>query len=347
MQVSPLPEYREEIVPVQLRPDEYLATAKQAAARLKWHIAFAKDNTIICHTQGRNSAFGESVTITMANRKIIFHSVAVNEYYWTDGQNEQNAARFKRAMADITVKAIKKERNQAPAARAEFGALIPSKIYKITPALVYLNIFIFLCMFFSGVSLTKPETQDLFEWGGNFRQAVVAGEWWRLFTYMFLHAGAMHLLMNMYALLYIGMYLEPLMGRLRFASAYVLTGICAGLLSVAMHDHSVGVGASGAIFGMYGIFLSMLTTSHIEKTTRKTMLRSILFFVVFNLIMGLQGNTDNAAHIGGLLSGIIIGYIYYPGIAKPQSMRLQAGITALLTASIVALSIITIHTWIK
>jgi rhomboid protease GluP len=180
-------------------------------------------------------------------------------------------------------------------------------------------------------------------WGGNFRPAVAGGEWWRLITYMFLHGVAMHLLMNTFALLYIGMYLEPLMGRLRFASAYLLTGICAGLLSIVMHRFSVGVGASGAIFGMYGVFLSMLTTSHIQKTLRKTMLRSILFFVVLNLLYGLQGNTDNAAHIGGLLSGLAIGYAYYPGINKRANTKKQLVTTAVMVVASVLLIAFVAH----
>jgi rhomboid protease GluP len=126
----------------------------------------------------------------------------------------------------------------------------------------------------------------------------------------------MHLIMNTFALLYIGMFLEPLIGKYRFLAAYILTGICAGLMSITMHPASVGVGASGAIFGMYGVFLSLLTTNYIQKSLRKTMLRSILFFVLLNLLYGLEGNTDNAAHIGGLLSGIIIGLLYRRGVVK-------------------------------
>ena len=156
----------------------------------------------------------------------------------------------------------------------------------------------------------------------------------------------MHLLMNTFALLYIGMFLEPLMGKVRFASAYLMTGIFAGLMSIAMHPASVGVGASGAIFGMYGVFLALLTTRHIKKTLRKTMLRSILFFVVLNLMYGLQGNTDNAAHIGGLLSGLLIGYAYFPGINQQHSIRRQVATTVVLGVCTV-LAVVVSVLWLK
>ena len=125
------------------------------------------------------------------------------------------------------------------------------------------------------------------------------------------------------------------MGKFRFASTYLLTGVCAGLMSIAMHPNSVSIGASGAIFGMYGVFFSILTTSHIQKAQRTTMLRSILFFIVLNLMTGMQGNTDNAAHVGGLLSGIAIGYIYYPGIKQRSSINSQI-VTSCIMAAVVA-----------
>ena len=77
--------------------------------------------------------------------------------------------------------------------------------------------------------------------------------------------GESTLLMNMYALLYIGMLLEPLLGRFRFTAAYLLSGICSSLMSITIHEYSVCVGASGAIFGLFGVFLVMLTTKHIAK----------------------------------------------------------------------------------
>ena len=124
--------------------------------------------------------------------------------------------------------------------------------------------------------------------------------------------------MNMYALLYIGVLLEPILGRSRFISAYLLTGLTASITSLWWHDLTISAGASGAIFGMYGVFLAMLTTNVIEEAKRKALLTSIAIFVGYNLIYGLKGGIDNAAHIGGLLGGLVIGYASILSLKKPE-----------------------------
>lgn len=169
----------------------------------------------------------------------------------------------------------------------------------------------------------QPDNESLLNWGANFRPMTLEGEWWRLITNFFLHIGVFHLLMNMYALLYIGVLLEPHLGRTRFISAYLLSGITASIASLWWHDLTISAGASGAIFGMYGVFLSMLTTNLIEKRARKTLLTSIAIFVGYNLIYGLNGDIDNAAHIGGLLGGLVIGYAFIPSLKEPEENNLK------------------------
>jgi rhomboid protease GluP len=341
---EPTREYTQEISLGNLAGKDYQNIAREAVINLRWRPVGIPGMTIICQTEYGNNSFGEEVTIIIEDNKAIFKSRYSNEHYWVDGQNELNAVLFKNAVKSIIDAKEKGERNKHPNEREPLGALIPSKTYLLTPILIYLNALVFIILAFKGVSWYGPSAAKLLECGGNFRPSVLNGEWWRLFTYMFLHSGIFHLLMNIYALLYIGMFLEPLFGRFRLLSAYLLTGICAGLLSIIMHPYSVGVGASGAIFGLYGVFLAMLTTSHIEKAMRNTLLRSILFFVVLNLMNGLSGNIDNAAHIGGLLSGMIIGYIYYPGLAKKQAILKQIGTTAVITISVVILAAVTLST---
>ena len=144
----------------------------------------------------------------------------------------------------------------------------------------------------------------------------------------------------MYALLYIGLLLEPYLGKTRFISAYILTGIVASVASLWWHDFTVSAGASGAIFGMYGIFLAMLTTNLIEKTARQSLLASIAVFVGFNLINGLKGGIDNAAHIGGLLSGMVIGYAFIPSLKKPDTTNLKLSTIGLLAVLVLSTSFI-------
>lgn len=201
------------------------------------------------------------------------------------------------------------------------GYFIPRKNYFITPLIMDLNILVFVIMVLSGVSAIEPDSLSLIRWGADYTPFTLGeGQWWRLLTSTFLHAGILHLAMNMYAFFFIGLLLEPYLGRWLFTIAYLLTGVVASATSLYWHDMVLSVGASGAIFGMYGVFLAMLTTNLIHKEKRTPLLRSIGLFVLYNLAIGLTigtfGAIDNSAHIGGLISGILIGYILYPVLKK-------------------------------
>jgi rhomboid protease GluP len=213
-----------------------------------------------------------------------------------------------------------------------FSVFIPTEGYFFTPIIVNINILVFAAMVISGVHFMLPDNDSLIKWGANFRPVTLDGQWWRLFTSCFLHIGVIHLLMNLYALIYIGLLLEPHLGKTRFVSAYLLAGIGGSVASLYWHDLTISAGASGAIFGMYGVFLAMLTTNLIEKSARKTLLTSIMIFVGYNLLNGLKGGIDNAAHIGGLVTGMIIGYAFYPSLIKPQQLNLKYLTVALCTA---------------
>jgi len=214
--------------------------------------------------------------------------------------------------------------SQGPAAGGKGHGIaryfIPRKTYFITPLIMDLNILVFVLMVLSGVSVITPDSDSLIRWGADYTPLTLGGEWWRMLTSTFLHAGILHLAFNMYAFFYIGLLLEPYLGRWLFTAAYLLTGVVASATSLYWHDMVLSVGASGAIFGMYGVFLAMLTTNLIHKEKRGPLFRSIGLFVVYNLAIGLTigtiGSIDNSAHIGGLISGILIGYILYPVLKK-------------------------------
>ena len=223
-----------------------------------------------------------------------------------------------------------------------FAIFKPTQGYFITPILINLNIAIFILMVISGVNFLLPDNASLLKWGANFRPITLEGEAWRLITNCFLHIGIFHLLMNMYALLYIGLLLEPHLGKAKFATAYLLTGITASIASLWWHHLTISAGASGAIFGMYGVFLAMLTTNLIEKSARKALLTSIAVFVGYNILNGLNPNSgiDNAAHIGGLLGGLVIGYALIPSLKEPDESKLKFRTIGLLTALILISSFV-------
>ncbi len=194
--------------------------------------------------------------------------------------------------------------------------LKPNEGYFITPIIIYLNILIFMIMVFTGLGFFSFKGQDLLAWGANFRPSTTNGEWWRLLTSTFLHGGLIHLIANMYGLLFVGIFLEPLLGRTKYLTVYLLMGILASCASLWWYDATVSVGASGAIFGLYGLFLALLLTKIFPPDFGKAFLTSTLIFIGYNLLMVLNGGIDNAAHIGGLLSGFVVGLILYPTLKK-------------------------------
>lgn len=199
----------------------------------------------------------------------------------------------------------------------QFVALfIPRKHYFITPILINLNILIFLFLVASTGSFFSFKADELLNLGANYRPNVLNGEYWRLFTCMFLHGGIMHLLMNCYGLFLGGLFLEPVLGRVRYIISYLITGLFASAVSLIWHEATVSVGASGAIFGIYGIFMALLTTNFFNKAFKSTFFVAIGVFILISLLMGFQGNIDNAAHIGGLISGMLVGYLFYFSVRR-------------------------------
>ena len=218
---------------------------------------------------------------------------------------------------DIDSDSAKEENAEKKSAMDEFKHLFfPREGFYITPIIVDINLLVFIAMCLAGLGFVSFDAPDLLKWGANYRPLVINGQYWRLLTNMFLHGGLMHVLLNMYGLSFVGLFIEPLLGKGKYAAAYLGTGIIASIASAWWHPATMSVGASGAIFGMYGIFLALLTTNLYPANFKKSFLISTSIFVGYNLLYGLTGGLDNAAHIGGLASGLLIGYSLYPSLKK-------------------------------
>lgn len=361
---APSPTFTQTVPLGELNRQQYLAMALEAAKQAGWNMVHTAPNGFRATTGAAPDLFDEEITLGIAapltGLTATITSTSAQGQTEDTGRNQRNIADFLNAFEQLKTGSSDTDRafmqaqleqlvppgapdddtlirQEEKGKLAGFLAMfIPVEGYFITPILVNLNILIFIIMSLTGVNIISPESQSLLNWGANFRPLTLAGEWWRLLTNCFIHIGVIHLLMNMYALVYIGMLLEPFMGRLRFAVAYVLTGIAASVVSLWWHDLTISAGASGAIFGMYGVFLALLTTNLVEASARKAMLSSIGVFVAYNLVFGLKGGIDNAAHIGGLVSGILVGYSVTPSLKKPALARLRT-----LTLLIPALLILT------
>jgi membrane associated rhomboid family serine protease len=185
---------------------------------------------------------------------------------------------------------------------------------KVTLALVSLNVLIYVAMGLSGVSWVEPSIEHAVRWGADFGPLTLSGQWWRLFTSTFIHFGIIHIAFNMWCLWDLGRALELYMGRRAFAVTYVLSGLAASLTSVAWNPWRVSAGASGAIFGVAGAFVSYLylKKAPIDRGVARQKLKSLAIFIGYNLLRGAGGGVDNSAHMGGLVAGLILGAVVPP-----------------------------------
>jgi len=186
-----------------------------------------------------------------------------------------------------------------------------------------------------------PNPLDLFNAGGAYAPAIAAGQWWRLVTSIFLHAGLIHLGVNAYALFILGGMIEREIGRVAMLIAFLTTGIFASATSYAFATRfAVGVGASGAIFGLVGLVVAYNYLRR-HNMLAQARLRYVLTLLVINAIVGFSITAiDWRAHLGGLVAGLVAGFAVDP--SRPPALRRMAavgGIVALLVGSVVLVAI--------
>lgn len=182
--------------------------------------------------------------------------------------------------------------------------------YVITPLIMYANIAMFLWLIMASGQVMWFPAQLLAEMGANYGPWTTQGEWWRLWSSIFLHGGLLHLLFNLLVLANIGIILEPWLGHVRFAVLYVLAGGIASWTSLTVNINVVSVGASGAVFGLYGFFLALLLCNRLGPSARQRYLGGTAVFIGINLVLGFTVPVvDNAAHLGGLIAGFVFGLL--------------------------------------
>lgn len=181
-----------------------------------------------------------------------------------------------------------------------------------TVILAAINVIVFFVLTLEGM---PEDGMFLLEHGAMYVPKVVEdGEFYRLFTSMFLHFGFRHLMNNMVILALAGWNLEIETGSVRFLIVYILSGLGGNILSawqeVFTADYAISAGASGAIFGIIGALLSIAIRSH--GKIGEISGRGLIFMIIISLYYGFSsGGVDNAAHIGGLLTGFMLGFLLY------------------------------------
>jgi rhomboid protease GluP len=206
----------------------------------------------------------------------------------------------------------------------------------LTYALIAVNGLVWLFLLSQGGAIGRTPADILLQWGGNAASEVQKGEYWRLFSALFLHSGLVHLLMNMIGLYTAGVGVEHVYGRRLYLLIYFGAGLTGSALSLHFSaQQAVSVGASGAVFGVTGALLVAiyLHRQRLPNVIGRQALSGLAFFIVYALILGwsLQG-IDNAAHVGGLLGGALAAFIL-PARFDPagfQRLWRQRGVAALL-----------------
>lgn len=162
--------------------------------------------------------------------------------------------------------------------------------------------------------------------GAKSNVGILQGQYWRLLTPIFLHAGILHLAFNGYFLYRIGPWVERHFGSARFAAIYLLSGAGASLASFALNPNPA-VGASGALFGLIGAMLPMLYRNRALIANTGSLIGNIIMTIVFNLLIGLSPGIDNWAHVGGLVCGLALGWLISPRLAirerTPDLIRIE------------------------
>ncbi|MGA2571318.1 MAG: rhomboid family intramembrane serine protease [Terracidiphilus sp.] len=213
-----------------------------------------------------------------------------------------------------------------------------------TYVLVGINCGVFLAMVVHGAGIWMPSLDQLMLWGADRPSNIlIAGEWWRIVTAMFVHVGLIHLATNMWCLWNLGLLAEPLMGSYGLIAAYILTGAAGNLLSTwrnwmwplrdasGMPFFQAGAGASGAVFGIAAVLIILLKSKRlpVPPAELNKLRRSVIYFAAINLFIGLSVNfgsgftgveIDNSAHIGGFLCGLLFAVPMVPRIGSSRSL---------------------------
>lgn len=188
----------------------------------------------------------------------------------------------------------------------------------MTVGLIVIMVLVYGAMTLAGGS---TDVNVLITFGAKVNALIQQGEWWRLFTPMFLHIGFTHILMNMITLYFVGIQIEAAFGHTRFLAMFLIAGIGGNVASFCFSD-SLSAGASTAIFGLFGAFL-MLGESFWQNPVIRQIARTFMAFIVMNLAFDIfTPGIDMAGHLGGLVVGFLVAYtVGVPRIGKVSVIK--------------------------
>ncbi len=193
----------------------------------------------------------------------------------------------------------------------------------VTLALVIANVAVFIFGLAMGAGLISPDARVMIKLGTNLTPLTLDGQWWRLLISMFLHFGLLHIAFNMLALYVNGTVAERIFGSLRYLVIYLVAGLCGSVASLLWHSQVNSAGASGAIFGVLGAMIAFYLRKEggVPPAVLQSQLSSAGLFVFYNLVLGASIQVDNAAHLGGLAGGFVMGFLLSRPLQADRSAR--------------------------
>jgi membrane associated rhomboid family serine protease len=204
-----------------------------------------------------------------------------------------------------------------------------------TYVLIGLNVLAFLAEMLGGGSATSLSGRgDLIQDGGLNAFAIdVGGEWWRIVTSAFLHAGLIHLAFNMFALYILGSLIEPAVGTARFVGIYVVSMLAGSLGALIVSPNDLTVGASGAVFGLMAAAFIMARHRGLEQVASQ-----IGFFVIFNLVFTFAASSTISVggHLGGLAGGAIAALLvtFFERRRTRNALPVELGLMGVMCAAL-------------
>ncbi|GAA5180000.1 hypothetical protein GCM10025771_23520 [Niveibacterium umoris] len=214
----------------------------------------------------------------------------------------------------------------------------------VTYLLVAANLLVFAWLVLRSGSIMQINSQVLINYGALYGPAALTGQGWRVITAIFLHGGLMHIALNMFALWQVGAVGERLFGHRNFLLTYAGAGLLGSFLSLWWKPGVLSVGASGAIFGLYGALLAYLIFERraVPHAILRELRTSTVAFIGFSLFAGVAlPGIDNAAHVGGLVAGFVLG----AGFAHPLDQRPGLGVWLRSLSGISAVLCLALMLW--
>ncbi|MEP7265065.1 MAG: rhomboid family intramembrane serine protease [Bacteroidota bacterium] len=184
--------------------------------------------------------------------------------------------------------------------------------FPATLVLIAVSGLIYIIIFLSAMAKTGINV-DLVSWFGNHRYHTLDGEWWRLFTSLFIHDNRLTLLVNFHALAFFGLYLEPLIGSAKLVMVYILSGLMSAACSICVIENEYIIGAHGAIAGLGAVYIAVMISGSYSVRDWLLAVWVLIIYIVINLTVTNSGNWASLA--GGIAGGFITGLAYYPVFA--------------------------------